>query len=130
MPISWNEIRHNAIKFSRDWTGATSERAEKQTFWNEFFQAFGIKRRVILKDAIEIFGSGRVRSDSAGVVNLLRGVQTSGKIAESIAMDPQTPECPLCHSTMVLRTPRHGNNAGQTFWGCSNFPPCRGKRAV
>ena len=32
MPISWNEIRHNAIKFSRDWVGVKSESAEKQTF--------------------------------------------------------------------------------------------------
>jgi hypothetical protein len=47
MPISWNEIRHNAIKFSRDWTGATSESAEKQTFWNEFFQVFGVSRRAV-----------------------------------------------------------------------------------
>ena len=47
MPISWNEIRHNAIKFSREWAGVKSERAEKQTFWNEFFQVFGIKRRVV-----------------------------------------------------------------------------------
>ena len=47
MPISWNEIRHNAIKFSGEWKGATSESAEKQTFWNEFFQVFGIKRRVV-----------------------------------------------------------------------------------
>jgi hypothetical protein len=47
MPISWNEIRHNAINFSRDWAGARSERAEKQTFWNEFFQVFGLKRRVV-----------------------------------------------------------------------------------
>ena len=39
MPISWNESRQNAIKFSCGWTGAKSERAEKQTFWNEFFQA-------------------------------------------------------------------------------------------
>ena len=47
MPISWNEIRHNAIKFSREWAGARSESAEKQTFWNEFFPVFGIKRRVV-----------------------------------------------------------------------------------
>jgi len=47
MPISWNEIRHNAIKFSREWAGVKSESAEKQTFWNEFFQVFGIKRRVV-----------------------------------------------------------------------------------
>src|ERR1035441_6063056 len=47
MPISWNEIRHNAINFSREWAGVKSESAEKQTFWNEFFQVFGIKRRVV-----------------------------------------------------------------------------------
>jgi len=35
MPISWNEIRQNAIRFAADWAGATSESAEKQTFWNE-----------------------------------------------------------------------------------------------
>jgi hypothetical protein len=47
MPISWNEIRHNAIRFSGEWKGAKSESAEKQSFWNDFFQVFGIKRRVV-----------------------------------------------------------------------------------
>lgn len=47
MPLSWNEIRHRAIAFSREWTGAHRERAEAQTFWNEFFDVFGIKRRIV-----------------------------------------------------------------------------------
>jgi len=47
MPISWNEIRQRAIAFSKEWTGAKSEIAEKQTFWNEFFNVFGIRRRVV-----------------------------------------------------------------------------------
>jgi hypothetical protein len=47
VPLSWNEIRHRAIAFSSEWTGVTSERAEKQTFWNEFFNVFGIRRRVV-----------------------------------------------------------------------------------
>ena len=47
MPLSWSEIRHRAIAFSTEWTGVTSERAEKQTFWNEFFNVFGIRRRVV-----------------------------------------------------------------------------------
>src|SRR3974377_1253987 len=47
MPISWIEIRHDAIRFSREWAGVKSESAEKQTFWNEFFQVFGIKRRAV-----------------------------------------------------------------------------------
>ncbi len=47
MPISWNEIRQNAISFSREWAGAKSESAEKQTFWNDFFEVFGIRRRTV-----------------------------------------------------------------------------------
>ena len=47
MPLSWNEIKHRAIKFGNDWKGETREAAERQTFWNEFFDIFGIKRRTV-----------------------------------------------------------------------------------
>ncbi len=47
MPLSWNEIRHRAIAFSKEWTGARREQAEKQTFWNEFFNVFGVPRRAV-----------------------------------------------------------------------------------
>ncbi len=47
MPLSWNEIRHNAIAFSHDWATASREDAEAKTFWDEFFAVFGIKRRVV-----------------------------------------------------------------------------------
>ncbi|MEI7707294.1 MAG: DNA methyltransferase, partial [Chlorobium sp.] len=45
MPLSQKEIRDNAIQFSHNWTDGSRERAESQTFWNEFFQIFGIERR-------------------------------------------------------------------------------------
>jgi hypothetical protein len=45
MPLSWNEIRSRAHEFSRRWVGEESERAEAQSFWNEFFSVFGIERR-------------------------------------------------------------------------------------
>ena len=43
---------------------------------------------------------------------------------------PTTPEvtvpcCPKCGSQLVLRTAKKGNNAGNQFYGCSNFPKCR-----
>jgi len=47
MPISWNEIRQNAIRFSREWSVAQSETADKQTFWNDFFGVFGVRRRTV-----------------------------------------------------------------------------------
>ncbi len=50
MPLSWNEIRSRAIAFSREWTSRQlppkgAEKAEAQTFWNEFFDVFGKKRK-------------------------------------------------------------------------------------
>ena len=45
--LSWSEVRDRSIRFSRNWTGATSERADKQTFWNEFFDVFGIRRAAV-----------------------------------------------------------------------------------
>ena len=47
MPISWNEIRHNAHAFAKEWADESSEKAERQTFWNEFFAVFGVKRRTV-----------------------------------------------------------------------------------
>jgi len=45
VPLSWNEIKSRALAFSRKWEGETSERAEAQSFWNDFFGVFGIERR-------------------------------------------------------------------------------------
>ncbi|CCI26855.1 DNA methylase [Microcystis aeruginosa PCC 9809] len=45
MPLSWNEIKNRAIAFQKEWEGETSEKAESQSFWNDFFHVFGISRR-------------------------------------------------------------------------------------
>lgn len=45
MPLSWNEIKDRALRFSKEWEDEKRERAEKDTFWNEFFNVFGISRR-------------------------------------------------------------------------------------
>ena len=45
MPLSWNEIKTRATQFSKEWENETSEDAEAKTFWNEFFNVFGIHRR-------------------------------------------------------------------------------------
>ncbi len=45
VPLFWSDIRANAEAFAKEWSGASSERAEAQTFWNEFFAVFGVQRR-------------------------------------------------------------------------------------
>ena len=46
MPLNWNEIRNNALAFTREWADETSEDAEAKSFWDGFFEVFGIRRRV------------------------------------------------------------------------------------
>lgn len=57
-------------------------------------------------------------------------VPTTPARAESQAIgdgpDPDVPRCPVCGSTMVLRTAKRGVRAGKKFWGCSEYPYCRG----
>jgi four helix bundle suffix protein len=36
------------------------------------------------------------------------------------------PNCPVCGSLMSLRTAKTGKNAGQSFWGCTSYPDCKG----
>jgi hypothetical protein len=65
MPLSWNEIRDRAIAFSRDWCDVESERAEAQSFWNDFFRVFGIERRrvAVFEEHVKLSRAGeRLRS--------------------------------------------------------------------
>ena len=44
----------------------------------------------------------------------------------SVPASEPIPNCPKCERPMVRRTARRGSNAGSDFWGCSEFPRCRG----
>lgn len=45
MALSWNEIRSRALNFSKEFALSHYERGETQTFYNEFFNIFGVNRR-------------------------------------------------------------------------------------
>jgi len=47
MPLSWNEIKSRALAFSKEWERECSEDAEAKTFWDGFFNVFGITRKRI-----------------------------------------------------------------------------------
>lgn len=47
MPLSWNEIRNRALEFSKEWAEESSENAEAKSFWDGFFNIFGVSRRRI-----------------------------------------------------------------------------------
>ncbi|MCL2347166.1 MAG: hypothetical protein FWC50_02775 [Planctomycetaceae bacterium] len=47
MSLSWNEIKARAVNFSKEWGDEQRENAEAQTFWNDFFDVFGVRRRTV-----------------------------------------------------------------------------------
>ena len=49
MRLSWNEIRTRASVFASDWQDAAYEKGETQSFYNEFFEVFGVKRRTVAR---------------------------------------------------------------------------------
>ncbi|UCM51821.1 NERD domain-containing protein [Aeromonas dhakensis] len=52
----------------------------------------------------------------------------SSPTAIALANKVEVPTCPRCGNTMVLRTASRGNNKGNQFWGCSNYPRCKSIR--
>ena len=47
MRRSWDEIRRQAKRFADAHKDACYEKGETQTFYNEFFEIFGVKRRQV-----------------------------------------------------------------------------------
>lgn len=47
MRLGWDEIARRAKAFSEEWKDAHYEKGETQSFYNDFFEIFGIKRRQV-----------------------------------------------------------------------------------
>ena len=49
MRLSWNEIRTRAAQFAHEWRDAAYEKGETQSFYNDFFGIFDVKRRSVAR---------------------------------------------------------------------------------
>ena len=49
MRLSWNEVRTRAAAFSVDWRDASYEKGETHSFYNDFFEVFGVRRRNVAR---------------------------------------------------------------------------------
>jgi hypothetical protein len=71
MPLSWNEIKTRALAFSKEWQNETSENAEAKSFWDDFFNVFGITRRRVASFEVHV----KELDDKDGYIDLFwRGV--------------------------------------------------------
>ncbi len=67
MPLSWNEIKTRAAAFSKEWENEVSEDAEAKSFWDGFFNVFGIGRRRVATFEQQV----KKIDDKAGFIDLL-----------------------------------------------------------
>ena len=49
MRLAWNEIRARAASFARKWADAGYEKGETQSFYNDFFRIFGVRRESVAR---------------------------------------------------------------------------------
>lgn len=66
MSLSWNEIKSRAIEFSKEWENEKSEDAEAKSFWDGFFNIFGMTRRRLASFEFEV----KKRGGNSGFIDL------------------------------------------------------------
>ncbi|MEA2110990.1 MAG: DNA methyltransferase [Campylobacterota bacterium] len=81
MALSWNEIKNRAIGFSKEWESEEREHAESQSFWNDFFNVFGISRKRVasFEAPVKKLGEKRGRIDLFWKGTLLVEHKSKGK---------------------------------------------------
>lgn len=67
MSLTWKQIESNATRFASEWADARYEKGETQTFYNDFFEIFGVPRRSVARyeEHVKLQGGG------GGFVDLL-----------------------------------------------------------
>lgn len=87
----------------------------------------------VFTDDAHAFATGRniELMDGKALHVLIRGVNAPTKTTSAApAIAINAPACPICHSAMEKRIAKRGANSGNAFWGCSQYPACKGTRPV
>jgi len=72
----------------------------------------------------QLRGQAREFTEKGGFTeNLYNTRKTARDAADS-------PACPDCGKPMLQRLAKQGKQAGESFWGCSGYPDCKGVRQV
>lgn len=83
-------------------------------------KAFANGRNITLVDGQEL--AKWIRASRASTP------RTEPVMSKSEEVPSAPPSCPVCRQSMVKRVAGRGANAGNAFWGCSDFPRCKGTR--
>lgn len=116
---------HSLVVFVGDST-FKSAMPENVTYAGGYIRHIKSKRKIVLSQADVDEVIAQIEQ-----LRLQRGLATNREhvrhLQEKASPSKESaPHCSKCGSGMVLRNARKGKNAGKTFWGCTQFPACRG----
>jgi restriction system protein len=89
--------------------------------------SFASGRNVTLVDGTKLLGLIRQARAGAGHPEVRTD---AAKTTRPTPYTAHATACPLCTKPMVRRTAKRGANAGGEFWGCTDYPACRGTRPL
>lgn len=100
-----------------DASHARRDRQDRDQFVDQVFEAAGMPLV-------------RVRAAASyspqNIADLVRQTISGRAIPEkAVVKNAGTPICPKCGTQMVIRTAKRGDQKGEEFWGCKNYPKCR-----
>ena len=90
---------------------------------------FASGRNVHLVDGPKLHGLLR-QAQAAGQQRPEAGATVTPGREPAATAASAAPMCPICSKPMVKRTAKRGANVGGTFWGCTDYPGCKGVRSV
>jgi len=96
------------------------DRQERDAFVDEVFKAAGLPLV-----HIPVQRTYKLEDINTQIGAYLKTATLPVELTQVEASQTSAPACPKCGSEMILRTAKKGENAGQQFWGCSNYPTCR-----
>lgn len=79
----------------------------------------------------QVFDRGELEHFRHLIDSVMSGkLVTDKQHRKNVKQSRKNPLCPICGTAMILRVARKGNKKGKEFWGCSNFPACRGTKNI
>ncbi len=108
-----------------------SDRQARDEFVDQVFKASGLpilhipaKRSYVVAEVAAQIAPFLGVTATPSVASVPIRAEMPAKTTTSVSQT-EVPSCPKCGSAMILRTAKSGANAGNQFWGCSNYPTCR-----
>ena len=140
MRLSWNEVRARAAAFAEDWKDAAYEKGETQSFYNAFFDVFGVRRRNVARyeahvakldtrsGFIDLFWPGVliVEQKSAGR-DLKAAYEQAGEYFDALP-ECEPPALHPCERLPDLRASRPRRARGRRLRARGPARACRGVR--